>query len=192
MKLCNRCGCNHPLISFNKDKTRTDGLSVWCRNCTTDYTRSWRKNATPEKLIKYQNDVKLWHDTHREQKRSNDARWRTDNPERRRTNGIKWRQRNKSHVSAYRRRNRGVINARMGKRRASKKQATPPWAEHDKITTVYQKSIELSALWNITLEVDHIIPLVSPTVCGLHCWNNLQLLCTSDNCAKHNIYQQDW
>lgn len=33
MKLCTKCQIEKPFGSFNKDKTRIDGLSVWCRSC---------------------------------------------------------------------------------------------------------------------------------------------------------------
>ena len=41
-------------------------------------------------------------------------------------------------------------------------------------------------------QVDHIIPLQSDPVCGLHCWANLQLMSRADNRRKSNTYQQDW
>ena len=66
------------------------------------------------------------------------------------------------------------------KRRASEKLAVPPWAEHDLIKTLYAKAMELG------FEVDHIVPLNSDIVCGLHCWHNLQLLDMSINRSKGN------
>lgn len=44
------------------------------------------------------------------------------------------------------------------------------------------------------LVVDHIIP-INPrdtSVCGLHCWDNLQLLDRNLNSEKHDNYTKDW
>ena len=42
------------------------------------------------------------------------------------------------------------------------------------------------------MHVDHIIPLISDNVCGLHCWDNLQILEEHLNYKKQNKYQSDW
>jgi hypothetical protein len=60
---------------------------------------------------------------------------------------------------------------------------TPAWARIDVIEDLYA----LAALYRaagISCEVDHIIPLKSDLVCGLHCEQNLQLLSRSDNVMK--------
>lgn len=38
------------------------------------------------------------------------------------------------------------------------------------------------------MEVDHIIPLNNELVCGLHVWENLQLLSVGQNRAKGNSF----
>jgi hypothetical protein len=38
------------------------------------------------------------------------------------------------------------------------------------------------------VHVDHIYPLNSDWVCGLHCEQNMQLLIAADNIAKSNHY----
>ena len=54
------------------------------------------------------------------------------------------------------------------------------WADLDAMAEVYQEA-EYTGL-----HVDHIIPLQSKHVCGLHVWDNLQLLTESENKAKGN------
>lgn len=66
--------------------------------------------------------------------------------------------------------------------------------EEHLVASLYRKRDELNELWGTQLEVDHIIP-INPrckTVCGLHCWSNLQLLDRTLNGSKHDIYQTDW
>ncbi len=79
-----------------------------------------------------------------------------------------------------------------GKRRANKLQATPSWYEYHQISLLYSKAQEWSGILGCSLHVDHIIPLQSKTVCGLHCFANMQLLDKSINGAKGNNYQTDW
>ena len=88
--------------------------------------------------------------------------------------------------SDYKQRNKEVHLARnreqSSKQRAKRKNllSVPSWSQKDQINLVYQKAKE----WN--MEVDHIVPLVSDKVCGLHVWHNLQLLSAQENRSKSN------
>jgi|TARA_R100000995_G_C3361264_1_gene67536 5-methylcytosine-specific restriction endonuclease McrA len=64
-------------------------------------------------------------------------------------------------------------------RRSRKRQATPIWSDLDKIKEIYANCPE-------NLTVDHIIPITSPLVCGLHVSWNLQYLTRSENSKKGN------
>jgi hypothetical protein len=66
------------------------------------------------------------------------------------------------------------------KRRAVEKLAFPKWANLESIELVYKKAHLLG------LEVDHVVPLQSELVCGLHTWDNLQLLGREENIKKGN------
>lgn len=72
------------------------------------------------------------------------------------------------------------------------KHSTPKWAEFDAMNLVYLKRDYLNRIWGTTFEVDHIIPPRSKTVCGLHCWANLQLLTKRENLRKCQRYTCDW
>ena len=77
--------------------------------------------------------------------------------------------------------------ARTNRHRAGK--AYPSWADATQILAVYQECDDL--LWDTDLryEVDHIIPLKHPKVCGLHVHNNLQILTQEQNRSKDNLYE---
>ena len=66
--------------------------------------------------------------------------------------------------------------------RANKIQATPSWYEKDLVGAIYK---EAKLLGN-DYHVDHIVPLKSKLVCGLHCIDNLQILSATDNMKKSN------
>lgn len=100
-----------------------------------------------------------------------------------------WREKNREHqinyAMDYKRKNRSKARKIESDRRARKLQAIPLWYEENLISIVYKKGKELG------LEVDHIVPLGSSLVCGLHCWDNLQLLDKSLNSRKNNNYWPD-
>lgn len=82
--------------------------------------------------------------------------------------------------SKWRAKNRAKLAVQQSYRRAAKHQATPPWADQQLIDTVYQKAEQYG------LTVDHVVPLKSDLVCGLHVWENLQLLSHELNSSKKN------
>lgn len=73
--------------------------------------------------------------------------------------------------------------ARARARKTQLQSATPAWAKHDIIREIYREAGELS------LHVDHVIPLQGKNVCGLHVETNMQLLTPKDNLSKGNKYE---
>jgi hypothetical protein len=69
---------------------------------------------------------------------------------------------------------------------ASKLQATPSWADLSKIKEFYITADGLQMLTGEYFHVDHIVPLRSLLVCGLHTPDNLQILPRTDNLTKGN------
>jgi len=97
-----------------------------------------------------------------------------------------WQQANRDRcnkaVRKWRKNNLAYDAHRASFYRASKLNATPKWADLIRIKEYYDKA---SA---VQLAVDHIVPLNSKLVCGLHCEDNLQLLPMAVNSAKGNRY----
>lgn len=95
-----------------------------------------------------------------------------------------------THVSAtgkkYARQNKVTELAKSALRRAKKMQATPVWADGNAILAFYAEANRRSIETGIVHHVDHIVPLTSKTVCGLHCEFNLQVLPGVENLRKHN------
>jgi hypothetical protein len=79
--------------------------------------------------------------------------------------------------------------AHCAKRRATRLNATPSWVDNEELFLI-EEAYKLAALrMEITggsWDVDHIIPLTSKYVCGLHTIHNLQVVPSSYNYRKHN------
>jgi hypothetical protein len=99
---------------------------------------------------------------------------------------------NVDKIKEYRQNNidkhRGNYLFRSAKRRAAKKQAIPSWfyLEQVDIRQLYMDRVTITLLTGIEHEVDHIVPLQHPLVCGLHCLSNLRIITAEENSKKHN------
>lgn len=100
---------------------------------------------------------------------------------------LAWQSRNKekasSYVSEWGKRHPERSYAKRVSRRKYERQSIPLWYEKEAVANVYKKAAEFG------FQVDHIVPLKGRSVCGLHCWANLQLLDKSLNASKGN---RDW
>lgn len=82
--------------------------------------------------------------------------------------------------------NRGRLNAKQKAYEAQKLNATPMWSDPARIRIVYEAAACMSRELGVTMHVDHRVPLRSPSVSGLHCEANLQILPGAENQAKSN------
>lgn len=69
-------------------------------------------------------------------------------------------------------------------KRARRFKATPKWADAALIQDIYSNRPD-------GFDVDHVVPLTSPIVCGLHWEGNLQYLPSRENQSKKNRYWPD-
>jgi hypothetical protein len=83
-------------------------------------------------------------------------------------------------------RNTGTMAAIRFKRIAAERQALPSWADISAIKAIYENAARLTQQTGIRHEVDHVIPIQSPVVCGLHIPANMQILTKAENRAKSN------
>ena len=153
-----------------------------------EYNRRYRVRH-PERVKQQQNEYRARHRDRivREQKE-----WTLNNPESDAASKAKWYQKNKDAVNdrakQYWKDRPAQKAAHCANRRAQKKSATPPWANLKKIERIYMLAAWASKFTNERIEVDHIDPLTSDVICGLHCEDNLQLLPASQNYRKHNKF----
>ena len=103
------------------------------------------------------------------------AKYRNANRDKDRERARQWRIKNKDWDRAY-----------TTKRRAAKKRAIPKWASQVEINKIYQEAVRLTEVIKIEYQVDHIYPLTSKFLCGLHVETNLQILTKKENSIKGN------
>jgi DNA-directed RNA polymerase subunit RPC12/RpoP len=60
-KVCSRCGMELPVSEFNKDKSRSDGIYIQCKQCRSKYLSEYYKNNKEQiktKSMEYQKTEK--------------------------------------------------------------------------------------------------------------------------------------
>lgn len=171
MKTCRRCKSVKPDEAFGRDKRYRDGLSSWCRECFRENNSRWakenRKRLTAKAVVWRKENPEAWRKTYRE--------YHIRNKERRAAQHAEW-----AKANSDKRR------ATTARRRAAKLQATPPFADKDRISQIYAEAARIESETGERMHVDHIVPLQHNLVCGLHCEANLQIIPGAINEAKHN------
>lgn len=131
-----------------------------------------------------------WYQVNREYLGEKNSKWRQANPGRKRERSRKWKQANpeleRKYYKKWKQANSNTVNAIKARRRAAKKNALMPWANASVIKNFYTESCRLTKLTGIKHNVDHIYPLQSKYMCGLHVETNLQILTEKENIAKGN------
>jgi len=90
VKSCPKCSSQRPLSAFGKDRSRKDGLQVWCKPCQQTYrkanrervaatTQAWRK-ANPEKMKENRSRRRARPEV-REKRAAYNRDWKKRNPE---------------------------------------------------------------------------------------------------------------
>lgn len=179
MKICNKCLQIKSVTSFYRDKTKPGGFAYTCKDCGREQDIKRRRrydenNPTHRKeydrkyykrnKTKIKKRTALWFENNYVKKRQHDKVY-----------GKKWRQENVSKRRAY-----------DAKRRATLLQATPKWFEKEIVDSIYEECHLIEICLGVKYEVDHIVPLISEVVCGLHCKDNLQIITKKENLQKLN------
>ena len=176
-KRCIDCLVNMTLDKFSKNRTKKYGVQNCCKLCMSVRGINARK-ADPLR-VKAVKD-KWVQKTSLEYFRLKRRREYAANVERER-----------EKASDYRKRNAAKVNADTVKRKVIKLSASPSWGNDFFIQEAYSLAQLRTKLFGFKWHVDHMVPLNSKLVCGLHAYTNLQVIPAIVNLTKRNFYWQD-
>ena len=169
MKKCSKCKEEKDFSEFHKNKRSVDGYQNQCKAC-----RKTHADLTKEKKAKKD---KEWYERNKEKQRAKVREYRQNNLE-------VCKERNRR----YKKNNKGLINYLTSLKKKKVKQATPSWADKEKIKQIYLISAQKTKETGIQYHVDHIIPIKGELVSGLHVPENLQVITATENLKKNNKY----
>ena len=100
----------------------------------------------------------------------------------------------REYQEAWKERNTVWVRADTKARRRKHRQAMPPWLsrkQKSEVREVYKTAITLTKITGTQYVVDHIYPLRSEVVCGLHVPWNLRPVTQEENLRKSNFLPDD-
>ena len=95
----------------------------------------------------------------------------------------------RQHKYKYKKANQEMYNALTCVRKRRHRQATPKWVTAEErlaMRQLYMEASKLTKLTGVRYVVDHVIPLLGETVCGLHTIKNLRVMTQEENLKKSN------
>ena len=167
---------------FTKEKSVSDGFSRWCKACKKEYKAAWyEKNSESErqKAMQYYYDN---YENNKEARIKNSSKWQNNNKERYREIAKKCYENTKHKRFAY-----------QALARAAKRNAVPKWINEELKQEIQKFYVEARLKTRETgtkYEVDHIVPLMGETVCGLHVPWNLRVITQFENRSKRNSFEE--
>ena len=177
MKLCVRCNVEKENDKFRQLKTR---LNSWCNECCKEHRKAWYQKNKNAEIAKAKEYHYATYANKREHKVKKAIEWVKNNPDKYKANAKRCYEKTKLKRFAY-----------QALARAKRRNAVPKWFETIKedVQKIYIEARTKTLETGIPHEVDHIIPLVSDYVCGLHVPNNLRVITRYENRSKQNKLQ---
>lgn len=188
MKRCSKCGGDGP---FNKDSSRPDGLSSWCKECIRTKNRNHYRsnsedaklNATIRRVVK--RDAVLESSRRYNKKNAEEialkmAERRRSDPANAKTIAKRYRQKNKDkvldrcHVRRARIKNNGPVESISRKR---------VWERDGGRCWMCCRKVEFE-----DMHLDHVVPVSRG---GVHTYGNVKTACEPCNLAKHAKMPQE-
>ena len=182
MKRCSKCNVDKPLTVFSKCAANKDGLNRWCKECSKAAKKEWyEKNAEAEKTKAMQ-----YHYENYEKNKNRIIKKTTE-----------WKKNNKKKYREIAKRcyekTKHIRFAWQALARAAKRNAVPKWINKDLKQEIQKFYVEARLKTRETgtkYEVDHIVPLMGKTVCGLHVPWNLRVITQFENRSKQNSFEE--
>lgn len=202
-KVCKKCESVKHLGEFNRNKSKSDGLSTYCRACMgalcKDHYLKNKESYSEKSRLRYLNDPEKYKTRNRKWASENKSRvkewafyYRLFNVEKNKARQKEDYDKHKVARLATAKEYREAYperNAEKTRRKQARKvQAMPKWADKKAIKAIYAECRRISQETGVKHHVDHFYPIKNTLVCGLHNQYNLQIIPAADNQAKGNSF----
>ena len=211
-KICSTCSRLLSLENYSKRKGTPDGLNGRCKECIKTYMAKQhlerrnrpeniekRRLRSAEVLLRKQNKVSTFDKKKYNQHYRSLNREHLVNVSKERYNSLKddplFKLNEKLRKSEFYYLNKDKYRAREAKRNFMEKTAKLKCLSSEDLEDIriyYFVSKELSKLYGIGYNVDHIVPLNNKLVCGLHVPWNLKVLTEKENKSKGNKFNEEF
>lgn len=168
-RVCTKCNVEQPSSEYRKNKNYVGGIVWQCKSCIRAMARAhWARTREHSNQVKRE-----WREKNRAHVVARHRRYVEKNRRRLCENSLRW---SKANPEKQR--------ARVQARNARIRNAIPVWADQ---TATQQFYLDCPK----GMDVDHIVPITSRYVCGLHWVGNLQYLDPLQNRIKNNRFWPD-
>lgn len=158
---CTACKTPKAPDEFYIRDKATGAREAWCKVCRLARNKQWHSNNK----AKHSALTRRWYAENKDAHLENSRAWYASN-------------RHRKLATTTAREKRCAI-------------ATPKWADKELIASTYWMAQFLSFAVGRAYHVDHIVPLQSKKVCGLHTHANLSIVPAQENWSKFNTTWPD-
>ena len=203
-KECNNPECSEGIqlyTEFSKRSAALDNLNPKCKTCVKEWDKQHYIETRVERLEHYRDNKEElsaqrfeWGLKNKDKISGYNSQYYNDNKEKITEYMLTRKDERRDAVRKHHQNNRAKMREYTRRYNLNKVQATPSWANLDKIQKIYQQAIDLEKQDGIKRHVHHEIPLHGVdengvhVVCGLHIETNLQILTESENLKKGNKF----
>ncbi len=180
-RVCKVCGIAKSLVDFHSYVV--SGKRYWrhqCRECVKPAVCARKAEWYARDPKRATADSKRWYENNKKRAASSRAQYKANHHEWWVKYHRGWRDQNRTKILAWTRQYQAV-----------KLKAIPRWADKNLILDFYKLARIACDSTGLKFEVDHIVPLRSKQVSGLHVGANLTVMLDTANNAKGNRWWPD-